>query len=47
MRTITYKAEDFVPVMALPSQVDKIRNVSEVEGTEIDQFYKIRNFFAL
>ena len=32
MRTITYKAEDFVPVMALPSQVDKIRNVSEVEG---------------
>ena len=39
MRTITYKAEDFVPVMALPSQVDKIRNVSEVEGTEIDQVF--------
>ena len=39
MRTITYKAEDFVPVMALPSQVDKIRNVSEVEGTVIDQVF--------
>lgn len=25
--------------MALPSQVDKIRNVSEVEGTEIDQVF--------
>ena len=34
-----YKAEDFVPVMACPSQVDKIRNVSELEGTEIDQVF--------
>ena len=33
-----YKAEDFVPVMACPSQVDKIRNVSELEGTEIDRY---------
>ena len=37
--TITYRAEDFVPVMACPSQVDKIRNVSELEGTEIDQIF--------
>ena len=37
MKTITYRAEDFVPVMACPSQVDKIRNVRELEGTEIDQ----------
>ena len=34
-----YKAEDFVPVMACPSQVDKIRDVSELEGTEIDQVF--------
>lgn len=36
---IEYNAEDFVPVMACPSQVDKIRNVSELEGTEIDQVF--------
>ena len=34
-----YNAEDFVPVMACPSQVDKIRNVSELEGAEIDQVF--------
>ena len=39
MKTMTYKAEDFVPVMACPSQVDKIRDVSELEGTEIDQVF--------
>ncbi len=39
MKTMTYKAEDFVPVMACPSQVDKIHNVSELEGTEIDQVF--------
>ena len=39
MKTMTYKAEDFVPVMACPSQVDKIRNVSDLEGTEIDQVF--------
>ncbi len=38
-RVMEYKAEDFVPVMACPSQVDKIRNVSELEGTEIDQVF--------
>lgn len=39
MRTMEYRAEDFVPVMACPSQVDKIRNVSELEGTVIDQVF--------
>ena len=38
-KIMEYKAEDFVPVMACPSQVDKIRNVSELEGTEIDQVF--------
>lgn len=39
MRTITYQAEEFVPVMACPSQVDKIEAVSELEGTVIDQVF--------
>lgn len=38
-KTLEYKAEDFVPVMACPSQVDKIRPVSELEGIEIDQVF--------
>lgn len=39
VRTLTYRAEDFVPVMAYPSQVDKIRDVSTLEGTPIDQVF--------
>ena len=39
LKTITYRGEDFVPVMACPSQVDKIRDVSTLEGTEIDQVF--------
>ena len=39
MKTMTYKAEDFVPVMACPSQVDKIRDVSELQGETIDQVF--------
>lgn len=39
VKVMTYRAEDFVPVMACPSQVDKIRNVSELEGTVIDQVF--------
>lgn len=39
MKTITYRAEDFVPVMACPSQVDKILDVSTLEGTPIDQVF--------
>ena len=38
-KVMEYQAEDFVPVLACPSQVDKIRNVSELEGTEIDQVF--------
>ena len=38
-RTIRYQAEDLVPVMACPSQVDKIRTVEEIEGTPIDQVF--------
>ncbi len=39
VKTLTYRAEDFLPVMACPSQVDKIRNVSELAGTVIDQVF--------
>ena len=38
-RVMEYNAADFVPVMACPSQVAKIRNASEPEGTEIDQVF--------
>lgn len=39
LKTVTYRAEDIVPVMACPSKVDKIRDVSTLEGTEIDQVF--------
>ena len=38
-KVIRYRAEDFVPVMACPSQVDKIKPVSELEGISIDQVF--------
>ncbi len=38
-RRLTYRGEDFVPVMACPSQVDKIREVKELEGLPIDQVF--------
>lgn len=38
-RCLQYRAEDFVPVMACPSQVDLIRPVSELAGTKIDQVF--------
>ena len=38
-KMMTYRGEDFVPVMACPSQVDKISDVSTLEGTEIDQVF--------
>lgn len=38
-KVIRYRAEDFVPVMACPSQVDKIKPVSELEGILIDQVF--------
>ena len=39
LNIVTYRAEDLLPVMACPSQVDKIRDVSTLEGTEIDQVF--------
>lgn len=38
-REHTYNAEDFVPVMACPSQVDSIKPVKELLGTKIDQVF--------
>ena len=39
IRTIHYNAEELVPVLACPSQVDHIRPVSELAGTSIDQVF--------
>ena len=36
-QVINYKAEEFVPVMACPSNVDNIKPVSELEGKAIEQ----------
>lgn len=38
-RVIEYKAEDFVPVLACPSQVDNIKPVEQLKGTAIDQVF--------
>lgn len=38
-KVINYKAEDFVPVMACPSQVDNIQPVRKLQGTKIDQVF--------
>lgn len=38
-RTVVYQAEEFVPVMACPSQVDRIRPVKELAGIPIDQVF--------
>lgn len=39
VRTIRYHAEELVPVLACPSQVDNIHPVSEYEGISIDQVF--------
>lgn len=39
LMTMHYQAEDFVPVLACPSQVDHIRPVAELEGTPVDQVF--------
>ena len=39
LKTIHYQAEELVPVLACPSQVDKIKPVSQLEGLEIDQVF--------
>ena len=38
-QVMNYKAEDFVPVMACPSNVDHIEPVSDLIGKEIDQVF--------
>lgn len=38
-RELTYQAEDLVPVLACPSQVDNIHPVKELAGTKIDQVF--------
>ena len=38
-RVINYNAEDLVPVMACPSNVDNVKPISEIEGKEIDQVF--------
>ena len=38
-KVMNYNAEDFVPVMACPSNVDNVRPVKEVQGTKIDQVF--------
>lgn len=38
-RVLTYRAEDFVPVMACPSQVDNIHPVSDAAGIPVDQVF--------
>ncbi len=38
-QVIEYQAEDFVPVLACPSQVDNIKPAKELEGTPIDQVF--------
>lgn len=38
-RVIDYKAEEFVPVMACPSNVDNVKPVAELEGKGIDQVF--------
>lgn len=38
-QTITYNAEELVPVLACPSQVDNIKDVSTQAGTKLDQVF--------
>ena len=38
-KVMTYKAEDFVPVVACPSLVDNIKPVAEVKGTKVEQVF--------
>lgn len=39
IRTLRYRAEDLIPVLACPSQVDNIRPVRKLAGTPIDQVF--------
>jgi len=39
VQELTYKAENFVPSLACPSQVDNIKPVKELAGTKVDQVF--------
>jgi len=39
VQELTYKAEDFVPSLACPSQVDNIKLVKDLAGTKVDQVF--------
>ena len=39
VREITYNAEELVPVLACPSQVDNIKPVKSLNGTKVDQVF--------
>lgn len=39
VRKVTYRAQDLVPVLACPSQVDNIKPVKNLAGTKIDQVF--------
>ncbi|MBO6106086.1 MAG: 3-isopropylmalate dehydratase large subunit [Stomatobaculum sp.] len=38
-RVMEYRAEDFVPVMAVPSNVDNVKPVKELESVPVDQVF--------
>ena len=38
-RVMEYRAEDFVPVMAVPSNVDNVKPVTELESVPVDQVF--------
>ena len=38
-RVMEYRAEDFVPVMAVPSNVDNVKPVAELESVPVDQVF--------
>ena len=38
-QVMTYRAEDFVPVMALPSNVDNVKPISQIESVHVDQVF--------
>lgn len=39
VQVLNYRAEEFVPVAACPSQVDNIRNISDLAGIPVDQVF--------
>ena len=38
-RVMEYRAEDFVPVMAVPSNVDNVKPITELESVPVDQVF--------